>query len=383
MANTLTALAPTLYAVATEVAAEPAGILDAIDIRINPQAAYGNSVTVPVLGAATIGSYTPAMTTTAGDNNTPTAITISASANAITSFNLTGEDQLQLDNGSPNRIEFVRQATAQCLRTLRNAASAAADLAVKNGASRAIGTAGTTPFATDLSDLTAVKKILVDNGAPLADLQCIINSAAYLNLCNLGIIQQANLAGSDAERRSGLIGRQFGFKIAVDNNIAAHTPGAPSGTKFTETEPVGVISLAYDGDSNGPWAAGDVVTFGSGGGAGTADTRKYIVYGTSTATPVIINAPGLFYEHVDEDTMTIGAAYTPSFAFERQAVVGFVRAPVIPAAPNMQQIPISDTKTGLTFLLCQIIGDGMVTYRFHLMYGFKVINSAFVATILG
>jgi hypothetical protein len=191
------------------------------------------------------------------------------------------------------------------------------------------------------------------------------------------------MAGTDAERRSGLVGRQFGFQIREDANFAVHTIGTASGTLCSATEPVGETSIAYDTDTNGPWYAGDVVTFGSGGGSGTADTNKYIVSADNTATPLVLNAPGLRVAHVDNDTMTVGAAFTPNVAFERQAVVGFVRAPVIPASPLISQVMVSDSKTGLTFLVCEIVGDGMVTYRVHLQYGFKVIESRFVATILG
>jgi hypothetical protein len=385
MANTLTSLTPTLFAAAAEVAAEATGVLDAIDLRINPNAAYGDSVTVPIAPVATSTTYTPAMTTTAGTDKIASSITISATANGISSFHLTGEDALSLSNGGPNdnKREWIKQLTAQAMRVLRNDAAAAALLAIKKGASRATGTAGTTPFATDLSALTAARRILRDNGAPMADLQCIVNSAAYVNLTNLGIIQQASMAGTEQERRSGIVGRQFGFKISEDANIATHTAGTPSGTLFSATEPVGETSLAYDTDTNGPWNVGDVVTFGSGGGSGTADANKYVVYADSTATPLYINQPGLRVQHVDNDTMTVVTDYTPNVAFERQAVVGFVRAPVIPANTNINQIQVSDPKSGLTFLVCEITGDGMITYRVHLMYGFKVIEPRFVATIIG
>jgi hypothetical protein len=325
------------------------------------------------------------MTTTAGTDKTAGSVTISASANGVSTFNLTGEDMLSLENGGPNdnKREWIRQLTAQAMRVLRNDAAAAALVAIKKGASRATGTAGTTPFATDLSALTAARQILRDNGAPMADLQCVVDSAAYLKLTNLGIIQQASMAGTDAERRSGLVGRQFGFQIREDANFAVHTIGTASGTLCSASEPIGETSIAYDTDTNGPWYAGDVVTFGSGGGSGTADTNKYIVSADNTATPLVLNAPGLRVAHVDNDTMTVGAAFTPNVAFERQAVVGFVRAPVIPASPLISQVMVSDSKTGLTFLVCEIVGDGMVTYRVHLQYGFKVIESRFVATILG
>jgi hypothetical protein len=63
------------------------------------------------------------------------------------------------------------------MRTLRNEAEIDGCLAVATGASRAYGTAATTPFASDLTALTNARKILQDNGAPLADLQFVATPA--------------------------------------------------------------------------------------------------------------------------------------------------------------------------------------------------------------
>lgn len=383
MANTLTVLAPTLFSVADEVAAEACGALDAVNMNFsNKGVAVNDTVTIPIAPVAALGDYTAAMTTTAGSNKTATSVTLTLTNNKETSWHLTGEEQRTLENGGDNAVEWARQLVGQGMRTIRNAMAAAACVAIKQGASRATGTAGTTPFASDLSDITNVRKILRDNGAPMSDLQLVVTTDAYLKLLNQGIIQQASLAGTDAERRDGILRKQFGFMIREDSNIAVHTPGAPSGTLASATEAIGETSIAYDGDANGPWAAGDIVTLGSGGGAGTADANKYVVAAASTATPLLINSPGLRVAHEDNDTMTIGAAYTGCFAFERGAVVGIARPPLIPANVNIKQIPITD-KFGLTYLLCEIVGDGMVTWRLNLAYVFKTIQSEFVATILG
>ena len=80
--------------------------------------------------------------------------------------------------------------------------------------------------------------------------------------------------------------------------------------------------------------------------------------------------------------MTIGNDYAPNLAFERNAVVGIMRPPVMPENPLMQKTLISD-QMGMTYLLVQIAGDGMVTWRLHLAYGFKVVQGEHVAIVLG
>jgi hypothetical protein len=381
----LTALAPTLFAAADVVANEPANVLGAIDLR-SLNAAYGDTVTVPVAPAASATSWTPSMTVTEGTSKTATSVAITQTASSVTSWHLTDEQVFSLSNGTgnDNRADWVKQLIAQGMRTLRNEAAAAALVVIKAGSSRATGTAATTPFASDLTALTAVRKILRENGAPMADLQCIVDTAAYLNLTNLGIIQQAGMAGSDAERRDGIVRRQFGFQISEDSNIAAHTAGtAASRVVVASGALAGAVSVGYDGGS-GDFAAGDVIAFGSGGGSGTADANKYVVPAISAASPVLLNKPGLLKAHVDNDTITVTAAYTPNVAYERMAVVGFVRPPRIEPSGIVSVMPITDTKgTGLQYLLTETRGYGEVTWQLHLQYGFKVVMPQFVATIIG
>jgi hypothetical protein len=54
------------------------------------------------------------------------------------------------------------------------------------GASRAVGVAGTTPFATNLKDSALALKALQDNGAPKGDLQLVIDTTAGANMRTLG-----------------------------------------------------------------------------------------------------------------------------------------------------------------------------------------------------
>lgn len=53
MANVFTALAPTLFSAAQEVAAEPFGVIDSINTQFSSQGvAIGDTVTVPVARSA-------------------------------------------------------------------------------------------------------------------------------------------------------------------------------------------------------------------------------------------------------------------------------------------------------------------------------------------
>ena len=376
MANVFTALQPVLYSAAQEVSSEPFGVISSINATFDDKGvAIGDTVKLPVAPTASTSDYTPAMTASAGTDATASSVDVTITANKHVSWNLTGEQLRSLQNGSSDG-EWVRQMIAQGMRALRNGAEQAAAAAIKQGASRAIGTAGTTPFGSDINNIADLRKVLADNGAPLTDLQLCVDTAAGLNLRKLGIIQQAYQAGSDQERRSGNLLRQFGFSISESAGIALHTKGTGTSYVTNGSTAVGVRDIALVTGS-GTVLAGDVVTFAA------DSTNKYVINtGVAAAGTITLGRPGARVTIATANAMTIGNNYTANLAFERNAVVGIMRPPVMPDNPLMQKTLISD-RNGMTYLLVQIAGDGMATWRLHLAYGFKVAQGEHVAVLMG
>lgn len=379
MSNTLTALQPVLYSAAQQVSAEPFGVINSINANFDDKAvAKGDTVSVPIAPTRTPTDFTPANVASSGTDAVADNVGVQISASKKVDWHLTGEQIRSLENGQSDK-EWVRQMIAQGMRALRNLAEADACVAIKQGASRAIGTAGTNPFASNIDIIADVRKILQDNGAPLADLQLCINSSAGTAARKLGIIQQAYQAGSDAERRSGELLRQFGFRITESAGIVAHTPGTGAGTyQLNGAHALLAKTLAVDTGS-GTVLAGDVITIANGT---PADTNKYVVNTALSAGNLIIGRPGLKSSHIDNDVVTLAAAYTPNLAFERGAVVGIMRPPVMPANPTIQQMLVSDEK-GMTYLFLDIAQYGQRTWELHLAWGFKVVQGEHVALVLG
>jgi hypothetical protein len=288
-------------------------------------------------------------------------------------MHLTGEQIRSLENGG-NYNEWIRQMLAQHMRTLRNEAEADCFAAIYKGASRAVGTAGTNPFASALTPLADVRKILRDNGAPMADLQFIGDTTSEANLLKLGVVLDASQAGSDEERRAGIIRRQYGFEMRTSAAAELHTNGTGASYALSAAIGVGDTTIPVD-TGTGTILAGDIVTF-----EGTAD--KYVVNTPLSGGSFTIGRPGSLAIEADEDTVTVGADYTPNVAFERSAIVGVVRPPLIPANPTISQMAISDG-SGLTYLLLDIAQYGQRTWELHLAWGFKAVQSEHIATLLG
>lgn len=376
MANVFTALQPILYSAALQVSNEPFGVISSINTAFDDRGvAKGDSVKVPVAPTRTASDFTPAATSSSGTDATASAVTVSITASKKVDWVLTGEQMLSLQNANSDK-EWVRQMIAQGMRSLRNLAEADAATAIVAGASRAYGTAGTTPFGSDVSALTNVRKILQDNGAPLADLQFVGNSATGLNLRNLGIIQQANQAGSDQERRTGQLLRQFGFQMQESAGLAAHTAGTGASYVTSGSTAAGVTDIALV-TGTGTVLAGDIVTF-----AADANNKYVVNTGVAAAGTISLGKPGARVTIATANAMTIGATYTPNLAFERSAVVGIMRPPIFGDNPTTTKTLISD-KYGMTYLLVQLAQYGQTSWELHLAWGFKVVQPEHVALVLG
>ena len=378
MSSTITELAPVLFSAAHQVAAEPFGAIDAINTSFdNKGVAKGDKVKIPYVPAAGNAQFSASNVTPAGSNITAQATEIEITKSQKNSMVLTGEQIRSLENGG-NWQEWASQWSQAAMRSLRNEAEQDACTAIKVGASRAYGSAGVTPFATSLNELNQVRKILKDNGAPLQDLQLVVDTNAELNMLNLGIVQQAYAAGTDQERRSGTLRPQLGFNIRSSAGIQGHTTAAAASYVLGSATTVGATGLVTKSGSD-TTSLGDIFHL-------STDTGNlYVVNGldkTTSTKLITIGRPGARAVYDVNSTVTFKGAYTPNFAFERNAVVGVMRPPVMPANPAIKQTLVSD-KFGMTYLFCEIAQYGQITWELHLAWGFKVIQPEFVATLIG
>ena len=145
MANLFTALAPILFSAAQEVSAEDTGALQAITLNFDDkQVAKDDIVAVPIASGGTPVDFVPGNVTPQGDSDTASTVDVRITASKKRSWHLTGEQRRSLENAGTDK-EWLRLKLMQEMRSLRNAAEADCVSAIVQGASRATGTAGTTP----------------------------------------------------------------------------------------------------------------------------------------------------------------------------------------------------------------------------------------------
>lgn len=385
--QTLTGLVQTIYRAMHTVSREQTGALLSVNLDARAAgAALNQTVRTPIAPPATIEDFTPSVTVpnTGADTHSYADVTLTKSR--VAPIPISGEEELSLGGMASVLME---QRIAQGIRALNNEMeSFICELAAK-GASRAYGTAGTTPFASNLSEAAQILRILDDNGAPGKGdsnyRSLIINSAAGVNLRSLANLMTAQNNGSDQTLRNGLLLPIVGLGIRESAGIYSHTKGAGTGYDVNNGsgEAIGQTTITLDGGTVNSTGikAGDVVTFA------TDTNNKYVVKTGLTATTgdIVIGNPGLRALIADTTEMTIGNDYTANFAFSRNAISFATRAPARPSVGDGASMieTVIDPVTGIAYTFSLYKLFGAVRFQVEVVYGGAVVQGEHIATLLG
>lgn len=379
MANTITNLVPDLYNALDVVSRELVGFIPSVSSDMTfERAAVGQTVRSPVAPAASAGDIAPGVTPPDDGDQTIGNVSMTITKARRVPIRWNGEQSLGLNNNGAGRSTIMRDQFAQAMRTLCNEVEA--DIAATYAsASRAYGTAGTTPFASTLGDAAQVRKILADNGAPLGDLSLVMNTAAGASLRTLGQLSKANEAGTIALREQGTLLNIYGMSLRESAYVSSATAGTGASyvTNTGATYAVGTTTIAVDTGS-GTVLAGDVVTF-------AGDANKYVVTSALAAGSLTIAAPGLKQTLADGVAMTVVATSARNMAFARSAIALATRAPALPGEGDSadDRMVITDERSGLSFEVSMYKQYRQVQYEVALAWGVKAVKPEHMAILLG
>lgn len=380
MGNTLNNLMPTLYAALDIVSREMVGFIPAVAVNAAPTgAAKGESITIPVTPTTETHDITPGQNPDDNGDQEIGSVTMTISKSKYASVRWDGEEQLGVSNSGTYNAILAGQF-AQAMRALANEVDA--DLAaLYAGASRAYGTPGTTPFESSIKDVAQMRKILADNGAPMTDLQLVIDTAAGANLRSLGQLTKANEADTDATLRRGLLLNISGFNIRESGQIVTHAAGSFTGDALVNNSggyAKGATTIAVDGATAIALKAGDIVTF-------SGDPAHYVVASDASATPITLAAPGLRGAVADDATVTALGSYAASLAFDRNALQLIARTPAMPQGGDRADdvTVVTDPVSGISFQVAVYREYRRVRYEVGLAWGVKLIKPEHVAILMG
>lgn len=371
MANTLTNLAADIYKAADIVGREVVGVVSSCTINAGiERAAKGDTVRAAFTRAQTVNtSYAPSMTIPEGTDQTVDNKTVTLSSYASIQIPWTGEDQKHLNNG-PGFETVYGDQIAQAFRAIVNKIELDGVTEARKNASRAYGTAGTTPFASNFNDLAQLQKILVDNGMPFdGQLSAIYNSTAMANLQSLSSLQKVNEAGNDTLLRQGTAGELMGFLLKRSAQISAVTKGTGSGYLVNNSGGYAAGSTAITVDTGtGTVLQGDIVK------NGTNDTSNmYVVNSALAANSLSVGTPGLQAAWSDNDAVNLVNNFTPNLALHRSAIELAIRPPAEPQGGDAadDKMLVQDPHSGLVFEVASYKGYMKRMIEVRCLYAWK------------
>jgi hypothetical protein len=382
MANTLTNLIPTLYAALDVVSRELVGLIPAVTRNSSlERAALNQSILVPITTPGTAADNTPGVTApNTGDQSIlNTEIKITKSKHIPIRWN--GEETRGMQNAGTYDTSLQNQFE-QAFRSLANLIEVDLATVGYQGASRAFGSAGTTPFGTagDLSDVAGVRQILDDNGVPQSNLHLVIGTGAMANIRGKqSTLFKVNEAGTNDLLRRGTIGELEGFAVGNTGQAQSVTKGTGAGYLVNNVAGYAVGDTAITLDTGtGTILAGDVITF-------AGDLNKYVVATALAANVVTIAKPGLRQTLANDVALTVGNNFRANLAFHKSAIQLVTRMPAMPVGGDTADdtIQVTDPVSGLSFEIAVYRQYLQVVYHVRLAWGYQAIKPEHISVLLG
>jgi hypothetical protein len=389
-ANTLTAIVGDIYTAMDVVSRELVGYIPSVMRAPGVEAAaVGQTVQYPIAPPQTLSDIVPAMTPPSNFDNVFETGTMTITDAKAAKFNFVAEEQRSLNAGSgPSYQSAQAMIVAQSLRTLTNAVESTVSTVAARAASRAFGTAGTTPFGTSvdhLGDIAQIRKILDDNGAPASGRSLVLNTSAGANLRSTKNLTRVNEAGDQMTLRQGELMDIFNFSVKETGQPRSHTKGtAASATTNNAGYAVGARTITLASAGTGTILANDFVSF-------AGDPNRYrVVTGDADVSgggTIVLAAPGLLQAIPASATaITVTNSYAVAgVGFSMDALHLAARPPARPESGDLavDVMLVTDPRSGLTFEFAIYPGYRMMYGEIGLAWGAHASKTEHIALLLG
>lgn len=387
MANTLTNIMDKILARALPVLRETARMPQLVNRDYEREAKEkGDTIDVPLPTAIGTRAVTPAETPPALVGLTPSKVQITLDNwQQNDPFGLTDKEMGEID---ANR-DFLPPAVGEAVRGLANDVNADI-MAEYLGVYGYVGTAGTTPFGSDVTAATLARKALNDQLCPRNMRRYVMDSSAEANALALSQFADLEKTGDSNVKMEGEIGRKYGFDMFTDDGVVTHT----AGTAAVDTDTIaidepgggaaiaaGVTSITIDVSAGtSTFVIGDIFTI-----AGDLQTYVCTAAGTLDATGVAVAfQPPLKIATTDDAVVTFKASHVVNLAFHRDAFA-FASRPLldntIVSKADVRQI--RDNVTGLTLRLEVSRRHKETAWEFDILWGAKLVRPELATRIAG
>jgi hypothetical protein len=335
----------------------------------------GDTIDVILPSDLTAEDVTPGSTPPAAASTSLEKVQIELSNWKKADFYLTDKEMMEVDG----RENFLPIQASAAIRALANAVNQSIH-ARYTGIYGLVGTAGATPFASDATDATAARKLLLEQKAPKENRYGVLNFDAEANALDLAAFADADRSGSTSARIEGEIGRKYGIDWYSDDHVATHIRGA-AGTSLVKGAAQTGSTLIADGFTTKP-SVGDIFTI-------TGDLQQYAVLAatdlsgtesTLTISPAIVSAPA------DNAPMTFVDDHVVNLVFNRDAFA-FANRPLAQSTQEMglgsQILSMTDPVTGLSLRLEVARQYKQVVWEFDILWGIALVRPELAIRLAG
>lgn len=328
----------------------------------------GSSIDVPIPSAISAIDVTPSYVPPDDAGVSPTNVNIPLDTWKEASFFLNDKEMLEIQAGT------IPMQASEAIKALANAVDNSI-LGLYTGVYGWAGTAGTTPFATDLSAFVDARKVLTNQLAPTDPRYVMLNADAEANALLLRAFQDASFRGDSDGIINGQIGQKLGSLWFVDQNAPTHTVGNWSAGTATGTAGANTVTINA---GTGAFVVGDVLLF-------AGDTQTYAVTArTGTAPTTSIEVSPALLTSPSGAAITRKASHAVNLNFHRDAFALASRpfAGSDPLGLGMFQSAV-DPVSGLTLRLEVSRQHKRTRFSYDILYGVKLVRAQLACRIAG
>jgi len=339
----------------------------------------GQVIVFPKADAGTVRNVTPGVY---GTNVDVTASRVSITLNQWKEapYQMSDKDYAEVMEG------YIPAQAEENLRALVNDVDGALAQGMNDSFPNYGGTAGTTPFATNLGAFKTARVGINRNAAPLSNRACVLDADAEGNALILGNFLKADERGDQGGIIEGQIGKKLGAVWYLDQNVvtqATHTLNVTAAILTKATQAVGDTTIVLDATSlTGSLLTGHLLSFSS-------SKQQYIVTATCTAATNEISVPvfpAVATAISSGVTCTVIGAHTANLLFHRGAYA-FASRPLgtgqYPAGEGFASTTIVDDVSGLAIRLTVSRQHYQWTTSWDILYGHGSLRPEWGAKILG
>jgi hypothetical protein len=355
----------------------------------------GDTIDIPKSVAVTTSAVAPSNTPPAGSDTTPTKVQIALDNwQQNDAFYLTDKELTEVDRNK----HFVPMQVSEAVKAL--ASDVNNDIMQEyKGVYAAVGTAGTTPFASDATSIISARGALHKMLAPRNDRRFVLDVDAEANALALATFSDFEKTGDAAVKIEGEMGRKYGFDWFYEDDVLTHTAGTIDNGSGAATCLVnvalaaGATTMNVDGSTlTGTVVQGDLFSFAGLTDNGVSGTAHFVVTNTSAVTAAgdamtgITFAPALPSIIADNTVVTFEASHVVNMAFHRDAI-GFATRPLVSntldVALGSEIMSMQDPQTGLVLRLEVSRQHKRTAWEFDILWGAKLIRPELVCRVLG